>query len=314
VDLADNGVLALEAVQKKAYDAVLMDINMPEMDGYTAGREIRVLPGFKHLPIIAMTANAMTGDREKALAAGMNDHVAKPIDVKHLLNVLKKWITPVKKENTPTKTAYNGASPDSLGPVPGIDIQAGLDRLAGDTNLYKNLLKRFAENQSDTPDKIQQALSNEDLETAHILAHTIKGVSGNVSATFVFESATRLDEAIKNKEIRTALALLPDFSARLSEVIQGIHGLETQAKAPEQSKKAPDLETLNPQFITLERMIDENNPNAIRIVSQIRDQISGDGMESLVDQLTREIDAYDFDDAQKTLQTLCREMGVDRGD
>lgn len=310
VDLAENGVLALEAVQKKAYDAVLMDINMPEMDGYTAGRKIRQLPGFKHLPVIAMTANAMTGDREKALAAGMNDHVAKPIDVKELLRALKKWVTPVKKEEIPDKTVGNGAALENLGPVPGIDIEEGLARLAGDTRMYKNLLKRFAENQADTPNKIRQALTAKDLETAHILAHTIKGVSGNISATFVFEAATGLDEAINNKDIQAALALLPDFSARMSEVIQGIDSLEPEVQSPQQSKKAPDLETLRPQFITLEKMIDENNPNAIRIVSQIRDQISEDDMERLFDKLTREIGAYDFDDAQKTLQNLCRQKGL----
>nr|WP_319495250.1 response regulator [uncultured Desulfobacter sp.] len=319
VDIADNGVLALEAVQKKAYDAVLMDINMPEMDGYTAGRKIRQLPGFKTLPIIAMTANAMTGDRENALAAGMNDHVAKPIDVKELLNVLKKWISPVTKESgrakeeIPNKIMGNGALPENLIPVPGIDIQAGLDRLAGDTRLYRTLLKKFAENQADTPNKIRQALIAKDIDTAHILAHTIKGVSGNVSATFVFESATALDEAINNKDIQTALAMLPDFSARLSEAIQGIHSLETGEQDPQQQPDT-DLENLNTQLTTLEKMIDENNPNAIRIVSQIRDQISEDVMERLVDQLTREIDAYDFDDAQKTLQKLYQEVGFDRGD
>ena len=312
VDLADNGLLALEAVQKKAYDAVLMDINMPEMDGYTASRKIRQLPGFENLPIIAMTANAMTGDKEKALTAGMNAHVAKPIDVKELLSALKNAITSVKKEAIPKKTAGSGAVTENFGPVPGIDLQEGLIRLAGHTRIYKNLLKRFAENQAETPDKIRQALTAGDLETAHILAHTIKGVSGNISATFVFESAIRLDEAIKNKDVQTAMTLLPDFSARLSEVIQSINDIETEAQLPQQSMNAPDLETFRTQLTTLERMIDENNPNCIRIVKKIRDQISGDAMERLVDQLTREIDAYDFDDAQKTLQTLRRQMSPDR--
>jgi len=233
VDLADNGVLALEAVQKTKYDAVLMDINMPEMDGYTASRKIRQLPGFWNLPIIAMTANAMTGDREKALAAGMNDHITKPIDVKELLIALRTWVKPAKenagrkKETVPNKEIDTGALSENLGPLPGINIQTGLARLSGNTRLYRNLLKRFAGNQADTADKIQQALGTKDMKTAQRLTHTIKGVSGNISATLVFESATHLDDALKNKDVQTAMTLLPDFSARLSEVIQGINRLET---------------------------------------------------------------------------------------
>ena len=319
VDLAENGILALEAVQKTEYDAVLMDINMPEMDGYTASREIRQLPGFRDLPIIAMTANAMAGDREKALAAGMNDHVTKPIDVKELLIALRTWVKPVKeksgqrRESLPNKKVDNGALSEDLDTLPGINIQAGLDRLIGDTRLYRRLLKKFAENQADTADKIQQALISKDLDTAQRLAHTIKGVSGNISATLVFESAKRLDDALKHKDIQTAMTLLPDFSARLSEVIQGINGLETgkDGLKQRQDSPAPDTEALGPQLKTLQKMLDENNTEAIRMARQIRDQIPGGATESLVDQLTREIGEYDFDEAQKTLQHLCREMGLD---
>ncbi|WP_320043358.1 PAS domain S-box protein [uncultured Desulfobacter sp.] len=232
VDLADNGLLALEAVQKTEYDAVLMDINMPEMDGYTASRKIRQLPGFKDLPIIAMTANAMTGDREKTLAAGMNDYVTKPIDVKQLLNALRTWVKPSSKKSSRTKKPVpnKGIDPNALsdnwGPLPGIDIQEGVTRLAGDMNLYRDLLKKFAGNQADTVDKIQQALRSGDIETAQRITHAVKGVSGNISATLVFESATQLDDALKNKDIQTAETLLPDFSTRLSDVIKVINGLE----------------------------------------------------------------------------------------
>jgi HPt (histidine-containing phosphotransfer) domain-containing protein len=291
---------------------------MPEMDGYTAVREIRQLPGFKDLPIIAMTANAMAGDREKALASGMNDHVTKPIDVKELLNVLNAWIKPSrkksnpKKETLPIKQVDNGAFAENFEPLPGINIQIGLERLTGDALLYRNLLKKFAVNQTDTANKIQQALISKDVETAQRLVHTLKGVSGNISATFVFESATRLDSALKNKDIQTAMALLPDFSARLSEVIQGINGLETGKKGLQRPQHGPaaDPGTLKPSLIALQKMLDENDTEAVNMVRHIKDQIPGDEMKDQIDQLTREISEYDFDDAQNTLQNLCREMGV----
>jgi PAS domain S-box-containing protein len=318
IDLADNGVLALEAVQKKAYDAVLMDINMPEMDGYTAVHEIRQLPGFKDLPIIAMTANAMAGDREKALTSGMNDHVTKPIDVNELLNVLNAWIKPPRKksgpknETLPIKKVDNGALAENFEPLPGINIQVGLERLTGDALLYRNLLKKFAVNQADTANKIQQALISKDVETAQRLVHTLKGVSGNISATFVFESATRLDNVLKNKDIQTAMAILPDFSARLSEVIQGINGLETGKKGLQRTQHGPaaDPGTLKPSLIALQKMLDENDTEAVSMVKQIKNLIPGDEMKGQINQLTRQISEYDFDDAQNTLQTLCRKIGV----
>ncbi|MCG8552476.1 MAG: response regulator, partial [Desulfobacterales bacterium] len=234
VDLAANGLLALEAVQKTKYDAVLMDINMPEMDGCTATRKIREQPEFKDLPIIAMTANAMAGDREKTLAAGMNDYVPKPINVKKLLHVLRTLVTTPASNKTargsktpPHKDVDHNAVSENFGPLPGINIREGLVRMAGNMLLYRNLLKKFAENQADTADKIRQALISKEMETAQRLAHSVKGVSGNISATLVFESATRLDDALKNRDMQAAMDLLPDFSARLSDVIQGINGLET---------------------------------------------------------------------------------------
>jgi len=318
VDLADNGVLALEAVQKSGYDAVLMDINMPEMDGYAVTRKIRQLPGFRDLPIIAMTANAMAGDREKALAAGMNDHVAKPIDVRELLNALRTWIKPASKkffQPSPlaNKRIDTGALFQDWGPLPGINIQEGLDRLTGDSLLYRDLLIKFAGNQADTADKIQQALDANDMETAQRLVHTVKGVSGNISATFVFESATRLGNALKSKDMQTVMALMPDFSARLSDVVQGINRLETAKKdtAQQQNSPAPDSGALKFQLITLQKMLDENNTKAVGMVRQIRNLIPESSMENLVDQLSREIGEYNFDDALNTLQHLCREMGLD---
>lgn len=319
VDLANNGILALEAVQKAVYDAVLMDINMPEMDGYTASRKIRQLPGFKDLPIIAMTANAMTGDREKTLAAGMNDYVTKPIDVKQLLNVLCIWVKPPPKESGQDKQTLSdkevnhNASSDDWGPLPGIDIREGLNRMAGDLILYRNLLKKFAGNQVNTADKIRQALLTGDMETAQRLTHAVKGVSGNISATLVFESATRLDDALKDKDIQTAETLLTDFSNRLSDVIQVINGMETitQGLQQPQDKSITDPETLKPKLIALQKMLDENNTAAISMARQIKDQIPGDEMKSLIDQLNLEIGEYDFDDAQNTLQNLCREMGLE---
>jgi hypothetical protein len=117
---------------------------------------------------------------------------------------------------------------------------------------------------------------------------------------------------LKNKDIQTAMAILPDFSARLSEVIQGINGLETGKKGLQRTQHGPaaDPGTLKPSLIALQKMLDENDTEAVSMVKQIKNLIPGDEMKGQINQLTRQISEYDFDDAQNTLQTLCRKIGV----
>ena len=319
VDIAGNGRLAVEAVQKKAYDAVLMDIHMPEMDGYAASRAIRENDAFKDLPIIAATANAMAGDREKALAAGMNDHVAKPINVRELLNVLHKWVKKTPKglsteqertagrENLPENKAY-----DQFKDLEGIDARQGLERLAGDAGLYRELLKKFAVNQAQTDIKLEQALGENDLEAARRLAHTIKGVAGNISAQPLFETASDLDAALKAADIQTAKSILPVFSGHLQQVIQAVSQLEKN-KDPETGPRdnPADTQSIQPLLHELAALLNEDDTAASDLVRQLTDSV-GEGRE-LLDQMSRQISGYEFDQAKLTLEELCRTLKIDLG-
>ncbi len=307
VETADNGRLALEALGNAPYDAVLMDINMPEMNGYTAAREIRKNPKFKDLPIIAMTANAMTGDREKALDAGMNDHVAKPIDVRELLTVLSKWVKPTVPQITPPHPlaqaglkgqADHTATADRLGPLPGIDVEDGLERLAGDAVLYRDLLEKFAENQRDVPEKIEQALKVQDMETARRLAHTVKGVAGNIGARPLFEAATILDTALKEDTPHKIRDILQDFAVRLAEAVQGIKDLEPPADQPVEPSEAAGPEAVKPLLASLKQMIDDNDTEAVTMVRQLKALIQDNAATALADQLQKAISEYDFEGAQ----------------
>ena len=319
VDIAGNGRLAVEAVQKKAYDAVLMDIHMPEMDGYAASRAIRENDAFKDLPIIAATANAMAGDREKALAAGMNDHVAKPINVRELLNVLHKWVKKTPKglsteqertadrENMPENKAY-----DQFKDLEGIDARQGLERLAGDAGLYMALLKKFAVNQAQTDIKLEQALGENDLETARRLAHTIKGVAGNISAQPLFETASDLDAALKSADIQTAKSILPVFSGHLQQVIQAVSQLEKNKDPETGSRDNPaDTQSIQPLLHELAALLNEDDTAASDLVRQLTNSV-GEGREML-DQMSRQISGYEFDQAKQTLEELCRTLKIDLG-
>ena len=181
---------------------MLMDIQMPVMDGYAATREIRKDARFEALPIIAMTANAMAGDRDKALAAGMNDHVAKPIDVAELFEVLGRWVQVPEERRAAEPRTWMCPKPlaeeaSSLPVLPGVDTQSGLARVGGKVSVYRKILRQFANRQADSPARIRSALQGHDLTTAEREAHTLKGVAGNIGAGEVQAAATRLETAIK---------------------------------------------------------------------------------------------------------------------
>jgi two-component system sensor histidine kinase/response regulator len=205
IDTADNGEIALKKVQEQPYDLVLMDMQMPVMDGVTATREIRKLPQFASLPILAMTANVMAGDREQCEAAGMNDHVAKPIDPDALFAALLKWI-PARAPDSATSqppVATLPSSPqaciaeDALSRIEGLDVKAGLRRVLNKRASYENLLRKFVAGQAGAVQVIRDHLAAGELEAAQRTAHTLKGVAGTIGAGLLQERAAVVEHTVK---------------------------------------------------------------------------------------------------------------------
>jgi two-component system sensor histidine kinase/response regulator len=215
VDVAENGQVSIDKLNKRAYDIVLMDMQMPVMDGVTATREIRKDERFKDLPILAMTANVMDTDIEKCHAAGMWDHIGKPIDPDELFGKLLKWMKPRKMEEVektyetpPVETQKEETKPiqqDDLPEIPGLDTSLGLKRVMGKQAFYRDMLRKYIDNQGEAPAQIHQSLDAEDFATAERLAHTAKGVSGNIGATQVQTLAATLEKAIREKMPREAI-------------------------------------------------------------------------------------------------------------
>jgi CheY-like chemotaxis protein len=206
VDLASNGLIALNQARTTDYDIVLMDMQMPVMDGLTATKEIRKEVHLKDLPVVAMTANAMQGDRDRCIAAGMNDHVAKPIEPEDLWKALLKWIKPRHRISTRStgkpKVEEDIALPSD---IKGLDINNGLRRMLGKKSLYLTMLRKFAAGQKSTPAEIMLALDRNDWMVAERLAHTLKGVAGNISATVLHQLAENLEAAIKARAARQVI-------------------------------------------------------------------------------------------------------------
>jgi two-component system sensor histidine kinase/response regulator len=217
VDVAPNGQEALNVLRRQSYDLVLMDVQMPVMDGYEATRFLRRLPQFKELPIIAMTANALHTDREQALEVGMNDHIPKPIELQLLLSKLLQWIPPKKNETTvPTNQPLESPPKELPANVPGLAIATALNRLNQNTSLYLRLLDVFQRNQSNTAEKMQELLAEENLVEAARLAHTLKGIAGSLGAKGL-ETASRTAEA----QLREG-NMVPDSLATLEKELKQV--------------------------------------------------------------------------------------------
>ncbi|MEY5097479.1 MAG: hypothetical protein RJA36_198 [Pseudomonadota bacterium] len=232
VELAGNGAVALEMVQRRRYDVVLMDMQMPVMDGLTATRQIRELPGLGPLPILAMTANAMPGDRERCIEAGMNDHIAKPIDPAVLQDTLGRWLphrpadrsgaaaqlraAPAQSAKASPAGAASAALP-ALENIAGLDVAQGLRRVLGREALYRDLLEKFVSGQGDAPQRIGAALAAGEHAEAERAAHTLKGVAAQIGAARLSERALALEQAIRAGE---PLAVLEPLQVALAGELQ----------------------------------------------------------------------------------------------
>ncbi|MGD2119871.1 MAG: ATP-binding protein [Chromatiales bacterium] len=228
VAVANDGEEALQILERDDFDAVLMDCQMPVMDGYTATYKIRQHKGLKDLPVIAMTANAMQADRQKAFDAGMNDYLSKPINVNDMFTVLKKWITREDEMTTGRAgTAQQDATNEEGFPdLPGIDIQAYQQAYPGKAGLFRKLLAMFQDKFSDFEQQFRSAQSDEDPMAAARLAHSLHGVAANIRAPQVQQAAKALEQACKENTDNID-ALLVDLTSELRVVLDGIATLET---------------------------------------------------------------------------------------
>ena len=226
VDIADNGAIAMNMLnnQDKDYDMVLMDMQMPVMDGVTATHEIRKQAKWSALPIIAMTANAMASDRDRCIDAGMNDYLVKPIDPDQLWMTLRRWIKPLREVTLATvKPAHKQSDVVTIAPVAGLDVKAGLHHALGKEALYTSLLRKFSDGQKDFPERLTEAMTQGDLVLAERLAHTFKGLCGQIGAGELRTMAESLEQSIRNREskekIQATLKLVPGTLAELVSAI-----------------------------------------------------------------------------------------------
>jgi len=310
IDVADNGAIALEKIAAKDYDLVLMDMQMPIMDGVTATREIRKQARLAKLPIIAMTANAMNIDRERCLAAGMNDHLAKPIDPDALLSTLKKWIkVPPGAENPPPPSLLTDAdNPDLFGArlqhIHGLDSTTGLRLARGRQPLYLKLLRKYVAEQQHFMSQLNAALSRGDRQTAIRLAHTLKGVSGQIGAQTVRALADVLERALQEDE---SPAVFDALKAQIDEILSTLLPA-ISASLPKNIRPAPsphedfDYRKLQEVAQQLLAQLQDSDFLACHTL-ELHGSLLQQGLGSYYERIAELMDVFEFEQAAKELQT-----------
>jgi two-component system sensor histidine kinase/response regulator len=224
--------VAVERVGQRRYDLVLMDMQMPVMGGEEATKRIRQQFPIGQLAILAMTANAMAGDRERCLAAGMNDHIAKPIEPADLFGKLLQWRPQGRTGPAPTAHAAPTDPAPTPGPggldgIAGLDIKAAVGRMMNDRSMYERMLRKFAWGESaTTAATIAAQLDRGELVDAQRAAHTLKGSAGMLGAVELQARAAALESAFKQQqpdgEVRAASARLAEELARLVEAVRAV--------------------------------------------------------------------------------------------
>lgn len=317
VDIADNGRVAVEKFTDavEPYVAILMDLQMPEMDGFEATRIIREQYKNHRIPIIAMTAHTMEEERQRCLDAGMNEHVAKPIDPEHLFSVLLSCIavqpgSGADQTSTVAIPQQQEPMPDNL---PGFDLTEGLNRVAGNTELYKKLLLSFYRDNKEKDKQINQALASDDFPTARSLAHSVKGVSGNISAKELFLAAKNLEDQLKQGSGENLDDLLYQFDVALKEVMDSLKlfaSLELKEVNNEPDDVPFNKELTAETMKELATLLGEFNMDAEESFKKLKRQLSQHDYKDSMDKLDDAISNLEFDSATEILSSLADTLEI----
>lgn len=308
VDFAVDGQQAIQKLTNTAYDGVLMDCQMPVMDGYSATRTLRGNPNLAQLPIIAMTASSSGGDRLRCLEAGMNDHIGKPIDMRHLFETLAHWVKPPERSDAsrltqvPQEAPTNDPLANSLN-IGGLDIAAAAGRLDQNYSLLQKLIQRFAQTQAHTVQHIEQAWAVGDWVAVGDAAHTTRGLAASIGARELPVLCQAVEQLAKRQDGLLMPSAMQAMNASLQALIQSIdtHFARTEyctVKASAKIAKATnDLATLADDIDALEKSLAQSDAIALIQANSIASRLSALGAKPMATRLLAHTERYEFEAA-----------------
>jgi len=329
VEVAKNGEEAFLALERGRFDAVLMDVQMPVLDGYGATRAIRAgalhlksletsvtLPFVKRrIPIIAMTAHALKGDRERCLEAGMDDYLTKPLDAERLFMVLAQWVDPSPAPAVSTRDVVEPLAgavtlPDAM---PGLDLRRALSRVGGKVPFLIKLLTEFRRDNADMVDALRGTLREGDRRTANRAAHTLKGMALVFEASRLAQTSAALEAALEGDPSDGEASLVDAVDDALAEVLTSLDDL-LEATSPGAPVPPPPVakvpSDIEPLFRILDGHVRSRNFKATISASALKNALEDPMHRSLGEQIEEAVGRLDFDAALSTLTKLRPLLGL----
>ena len=318
VQVAGDGVRAVDEFEKKPWDCMLMDVQMPVMDGYEATRRIRKMENGSDLPIIAMTAHAMVGDREKSIEAGMNDHISKPIDPMALFQTVAKWTGKTVSGNPTPEPETGDASGPKVPSLPGIDAKKGLAIVQGNVKTYQKILSQFRKMYLDAASTLGRLDKAKEFDKAEQFAHGLKGSAGNIGALGVGGLAAEIEKWYRDGNEGLPDSLFDRFAEAVDLVAESLAGLATNDDNAKKEETASDLlnESERTEVISkvseLIGLAKSNDTKTAEIIEELVAATDGKPVNSGLSNAMQLIEDWDFESAADLLSTSLVELGARR--
>uniref|UniRef100_UPI0040565FCF cache domain-containing protein n=1 Tax=Candidatus Electronema sp. TaxID=2698783 RepID=UPI0040565FCF len=330
VETVSNGAEAVAAVEARHFDAVLMDIQMPVMDGYEAARRIRQDLGRSDLPILAMTAHAVSEQRDKCFRMGMDDHISKPVSRSGLYRVLSRWINLPPERRAADRILFPPPTDKAVAQQPlnqllaeegtaaqpaGLDLTGGLRRLEGNRELYLKLLRGFCREQADVLEKTEAVIAAGDADAAKYAAHSLKGVAGNLGLTGIQTLAGKVEAELQSGGGEKHALLLRQLARQVAEAVSYLTSrLDAAASTAQQEREASAVpenfsrEDALPLLRQLTALVEQSDFSALQFLEENGERIRPLMNQNDFSQLMSCIEGFSFECALPLLRKQLHEQ------